>query len=90
MNRPAAPARSLAADQLSQTFTGSAPERVKRARLVAVHLERLLERIDAGEVDASPTEVARLEGADLALRAISRTRLDTQAIRRKSAVPRGL
>ncbi|ORM25196.1 hypothetical protein [Williamsia sp. 1135] len=78
MNRPAVtPARSLAAEQLSQTFTGSASERVKRARLVATHLERILERIDSGQLEATPTEVARLEGADLALRAISRTRLES-------------
>lgn len=77
MNRPATTARSFAAEQLAQTFTGSASERVKRARLVALHLERMLECIDSSQLDASPTEVARLEGAALALRAISRTRLES-------------
>lgn len=74
-NRAAITPRSLASDALTNTFTGPAPERVKQARLVATRLERLLERIDSGQLDATPTEVARLEGADLALRAISRTRL---------------
>ncbi|WP_431840478.1 hypothetical protein [Gordonia hongkongensis] len=68
-------ARSLASQALADVFTGSASDRVKRARLTAVQLERLLERIDSGELEATPTEVARLEGADLALRAISRTQL---------------
>ena len=72
---PASAARSLASQALADVFTGSAADRVKRARLTAAHLERLLERIDSGELEATPTEVARLEGADLALRAVSRRTL---------------
>jgi len=42
-----------------------------QARAAAEHLEALLERIDAGEITATPTEVARLQGAGLAFRALS-------------------
>lgn len=42
-----------------------------QARETAEHLEAVLECIDAGEITATPTEIARLEGADLALRLIA-------------------
>lgn len=63
--------RSLAADALAARFDGDPANRVRQARTTAGHLEALLESIDAGEVAATPTEIARLEGADLALRLVS-------------------
>lgn len=65
------PQPSLAADALAREFRGDAGHRVRQARSTAVHLEALLECIDAGELEATPTEIARLEGADLALRLVS-------------------
>lgn len=68
-------ARSLAYDQLADRFQGRATERIQQAAATAVHLEGVLASIDAGHIDATPTEVARLEGADLALRLVSRSRI---------------
>lgn len=63
--------RSLTADALAARFDGDPASRVRQARTTAGHLEGLLESIDAGEIAATPTEIARLEGADLALRLVS-------------------
>jgi hypothetical protein len=66
------PAPSLAAAALREQLAGSTPaQRLTQARATAVHIEALLERIDAGEIEATPIEVARMEGADLALRAVA-------------------
>lgn len=68
-----APARSLAYDALAEKFRGNASERIKQARATASHLELVLAAIDAGHIEATTTEVARLEGANLALRMVSET-----------------
>lgn len=68
-------ARSLAYDQLADRFQGSGPARIQQAAATAVHLESVLASIDAGTITATATEIARLEGADLALRLVSRSRI---------------
>lgn len=52
-------------------FQGDAYKHMAQTRETAEHLEAVLECIDAGEITATPTEIARLEGADLALRLIT-------------------
>ena len=63
--------RNLTAEALAARFDGDPASRVRQARATAGHLEALLASIDAGEIAATPTELARLEGADLALRLVS-------------------
>lgn len=62
---------NLTAAGLADRFKGNASTRIKQAAETAEHLEAVLECIDAGEITATPTEIARLEGADLALRLIT-------------------
>jgi len=63
---------SLTAEALAREFKGDAHHRIRQATATAEHLETLLEMIDAGEIEATPTEIARLEGADLAFRLVGR------------------
>ncbi|MFJ3114830.1 hypothetical protein ACIPI2_12650 [Micrococcus luteus] len=62
----------LTAAGLADRFKGDAHKRMRQARETADHLEAVLECIDAGEITATATEIARLEGADLALRLITK------------------
>lgn len=61
----------LTAAGLADRFKGDAHKRMRQARETADHLEAVLECIDAGKITATATEIARLEGADLALRLIT-------------------
>lgn len=69
--QPPALIPSLTAAGLASRFQGDAHKRMRQAAETADHLEAVLECIDAGEITATPTEIARLEGADLALRLIT-------------------
>lgn len=67
------PARSSTPDDLAGKFSGSAADRIAQARATASHLEAVLAAVDTGHLEAAPSEVARLEGATLALRMVSET-----------------
>ena len=57
---------------LDNAFSGlSATERVSAAREIAARFSVVLASIERGEIGASSTEVARIEGAAMALRAIA-------------------
>lgn len=78
----AVPTPPLGEGVLGSLFTGPLSERIKQARAAADHLGALLAAIDAGELEAAPTEIARLEGAELALRLVSRTKREATLDRR--------
>ncbi len=55
-----------------EQFTGNPDQRMVQAAATAEHLERVLALIKDASVTATATEVARIEGAVLALRMICR------------------
>ncbi|MEP9391202.1 hypothetical protein ABLE94_02935 [Gordonia sp. VNK1] len=66
--------RAVAAEALSAAFSGPPAQRLADAAAVADHLERVLVAVESGEVSATAAEALRIEGAILALRAITGSR----------------
>ena len=58
----------LTAQILGDPFRGDANQRMRHALTVAAQIEAVLASIDSGDLHATETEIARLEGASLALR----------------------
>ncbi|MGH3628096.1 MAG: hypothetical protein ACRDRL_11750 [Sciscionella sp.] len=59
-------------DELAGTLAGLSPaQRLNAGREMADRLGRVLAAIERGEIDASATEIARLQGAAVALATIA-------------------
>lgn len=58
-------------DLASRALTGPPAQRLAQAREVAEHLDGVLANVERGELQASGTEVARMQGAAAALRMVA-------------------
>ncbi len=70
------PGQPTSLDRVAEELRGAlagltAAQRIKAAREMAERLRVVLAALERGELDATPTEVARLEGAAVALSMLS-------------------